>query len=131
MMLSFTDDNPGNYTLFFCSEVNGKTYVNLCGGWARKPAELPPWDKARKGPFGIVKFAMEDDDTAIVWNHNEMLLQKLVMDGKLKGSVQESGSNLYRWTNAVLQETSADLTKFIAREDKQLFPTQATFKRVK
>src|SRR5262245_37871304 len=28
MMLSFTDDNPGNYTLFFCSEVNGKTYVN-------------------------------------------------------------------------------------------------------
>jgi hypothetical protein len=74
---------------------------------------------------------MEDDDTAIVWNHNEMLLQKLVMDGKLKGSVQESGSNLYRWTNAVLQETSADLTKFIAREDKQLFPTQATFKRVK
>jgi hypothetical protein len=130
MMLSFTDDNPGNYTLFFTTELKGQTYANLCGGWARRPAELPPWDKARKGPFGIVKYTVADD-TAIVWSHDEKLLQELVRQGKLKGIIQQPPPNTYGSPTALLQESRADLVQFVLREDQKVFPTQGTFKRVK
>jgi hypothetical protein len=130
MMLNFGNDNPANYTLFFTTELRGKTYANLCGGWARKPAELPRWDKARKGPFVITKYAVAGD-TAVVWGHDERLLQDAVRGGKLKGFIQKPAPGSYGSPFAQLQESTADLVQFVLREDKQLFPARRTFKRVK
>jgi hypothetical protein len=130
MMLSLTDDNPGNYTLFFTTELRGKTYANLCGGWVRKPAGLPRWDKACKGPFVITKYAVEGD-TAVVWAHNELLLQESVRGGKLKGIIRKPPPGDYGSPFAQLQESTADLVQFVLREEKHLFPARRTFKRVR
>ena len=125
MTLSF----PGNYVLFFSSDIKGKTYVNLCGGWVSSPEKLPTWAKARQGPFGIVKYAVEDD-SVVLWSHDEPFLQDLVRRGKLKGTIQDTGGK-YSWPTALLKESTANLAQFVLREDKKLFPTQGKFKRVK
>jgi hypothetical protein len=130
LMLSFGDENPDNYTLFFSTELRGKTYVNLCGGWVRSPAQLPAWDKARKGPFGIVKYAVAGD-IAVVWDHDESLLQESVRRGKLKGIIKKPAPGAYGWPFALLQESTADLALLVLREDKNLFPTRGALKRVK
>jgi hypothetical protein len=130
LMLSLSDENPGNYTLLFTTELKGQTYANLYGGWVRKPADLPPWDKARKGPFEIVKYTVEDD-TAVLWAPNEKLLQELVRAGKLKGVIQQPEPGTYGGPIAVLKEPTCDLVQFVLREDKQLFPIKGSFRRVK
>jgi hypothetical protein len=130
LMLSQTDENPGNYTLLFTTTLKGQTYANLCGGWVRKPAELPPWEKARKGPFAIVKYTVEDD-TAVIWAPTEKLLQELVHAGRLKGVIQQSTPGTFGGPIAVLKEPTQNLVQFVLREDKQLFPTKGRFRRVK
>jgi hypothetical protein len=126
MMLRVGD----NYTLFFCTESKGNTYANLCGRWVLSPAKLPTWDKARKGPFGIVKFKVADH-SLVVWDHDETLLQESVLGGKLKGIIQKPPPGDHGWPTALLQESTADLMQFVQREDKKLFPTKGTLKRVR
>jgi hypothetical protein len=130
MMLSHTDDNPGNYNLFFTTELNGQTYANLFGGPVRKPADLPPWDQARKGPFHIVKYQFAGDSVDI-WEHDEKWLQESVRRGKPKGVIREPPPGTYGGPFAVLQESTADLVQFVLREDTKLFAKKGTLKRVK
>jgi hypothetical protein len=129
-MLSLNDGNPGNYTLLFTTELKGQTYANLWGGWVRKPADLPPWDKARKGQCGIVNYTVEDD-TAVLWPPNEKLLQELVRTGKRKGVIQQPEPGSYGGPIAVLKEPTQDLAQFVVCEDEQLFPAKGSFRRVK
>lgn len=126
LMLNF----PGNYTLLFTTELEGQTYANLCGGWVGKPAELPPWDRARKGPFEIVKYTVKDD-TVFLWHPNDKLLQELVRAGKLKGIFRQPQPGTYGEPIAVLREPTQDLVQFVLREDRQLFPIKGMFRRVK
>lgn len=128
MMLSFTD-NPGNYTLCFVTELKGNTYMNLCGGWVRRPDELPAWDKARNGPFGIAKFSVADN-VATLWQHDDAVLQEAVQRGKLKGIIKKPAPGDFGSPAAVLQESTAELVQFLLREDERVFKTKGVFKRI-
>jgi hypothetical protein len=54
-----------------------------------------------------------------------------VRGGKLKGIIQKPPPGDYGRPFAVLRESTADLVQFVLREDKKLFPTEATYKRAK
>lgn len=126
MLLSFSA-NPTNYTLFFCTELKGKTYVNLCGGWVQDPAALPAWDKARTGPFDIVKYAVADN-TLTVWSPNEAVVKDAIARGKLKGIPRMPPP--LAGPSVTLQDSTVNLVQFVLTEDAQLFPTKGLFMRI-
>jgi hypothetical protein len=126
MLMKHTSIYLGGFSwLFFCSEIKGKTYANVCCIQISDAKKLPPWEKARTGPFKIYKFAIEDD-TLVTWEVDLEVLKNAVKTKRMKGTIREAKPGDLAPT-ITLQETTPRVAEFILAEDANLFPAQAAF----
>jgi hypothetical protein len=114
-------DNPaGMFGLVFCTELKGKTYVNLCGQMVDAPAKLPAWEKVRAGQFSILKYAVEGDTLSLWHLRDEAPLETAIANGKLKGTVRKRGQ--FDWGPKYrVTDTTANLAQIVADADEKLF----------
>jgi len=110
---------------FFCTELKGKRFINLCGRCVEGPAKLPAWEKLRGQGFSIVKYSATRDTFSHWHVGDETPLKTAVKNGKLKGMFQAAGAGGFGPTVRVT-DTSANLARLLSNEETRIFSGRPT-----
>jgi hypothetical protein len=110
---------------FFCTELKGKTFINLCGRCVEEPAKLPAWEKLRGQGFSILKYSATQDTFSNWYVGDETPLKTAVKNGKLKGMFQAAGAGGFGPTVRVT-DTAANLAQLLSNEEARIFSGRPT-----
>jgi hypothetical protein len=106
--------------VIFCTELKGKTFVNLCGRAIEEPAKLPAWEKLRAQGFSILKYSAAQDTLKLWYVGDESPLKTAVKNGMLKGKFQPAGPGGFGPTVRVT-DTGANLARLLSKEEAWIF----------
>ena len=122
-VMTSKSEKKTSYNLAFRTELKGKTYLNFLDKWLDVSVKPPAWKEPGKRRFLINKYAVKDDKLTIWLVGDEAPLKKAVMEERLKGGVRPQGYLDFEPT-VRLTDTTANLAKFVAKEDENLFLEQ-------